>query len=972
MWRVHLPIAALALVAGMLLALFPLMPVMERTLHYSWSSTEGDVEVPLNPYRPAGITVTISGDVPEGPLMETVRSADPMLQEQTLELERRGDELVARIGGASVSHSFPEKTTDPLYLEIDEQALVMTSTPGRVDTTEEHSIIREDHRPAIDSLALTPEAQAAGTRIDVSMRADTRFDTRPTRAKIIVGVAAGVMLMAAFVLLAWAAPRRPPPSSRWRPRWEDAAVLFATAFGVVAGGATDDDGFIRLIAGTAETNGFIGNYVRWNNVPEAPFGWQYQIIARLGETSWEPVWLRLWPWVLALVGWGILRHGLLPRLIPGAGRWSRVALTATFLLGWLVYGNSLRPELFFAVGTAIVLLLVLDAHTRESLVPLVLACAVASWTIGTGPTGLWAVTPLILAAPMLWRWIRRRPVWEYAAAGLLGLASLGSVFLAMFADQSLGTVIAATDARTAYGPIYPVWMDPLRYFRLFMSFATRQIVTYWAVLALGAVLVLVAGRRLPRVPGVDVRACRLMVWTALALVPVMAVSPTKLPHHFGALILIGPLAAGVVVHVMLADEPPERLRPWLTGALVGLTAAFTGLAFHRANTWWKLGTLGHIADTKPLAVAGVPLWPGLVAAGIALGIVAWWTKRRRRAIVRFWAVVLVVAQVGFTVGTFANTAQAMARRDPLTPGGPYTLGAAALDAMRADGCRLEESLAVELDPAAGVLDLEPAAEQRMRTDPGIGLPVWRAEGNDLFDSGWIDIPDAVSTGELPIVIPVAGADEAHRVQVEYDDGTTEDLDPILKFLGTSDYSDIRIHPPKGATAFRVVAESDGPATWRRNILDGAPAPGPNGEPVDFAIAAPRVPEVTPFTDLVDDATVATAWNLAFFTPCLDQPAPHPGTVEIPDFILSDSERPGSIAFQSKNGGPFASAIGLREPARIPLYVPGDHDESALNALDLIELQGPDMPDLTPSGNAEAPRSGWNVGPDIALPGAGGS
>ena len=230
----------------------------------------------------------------------------------------------------------------------------------------------------------------------------------------------------------------------------------------------------------------------------------------------------------------------------------------------------------------------------------------------------------------------------------------------------------------------------------------------------------------------------------------------------------------------------------------------------------------------------------------------------------------------------------------------------------------------------------------------------------------------MSTGELPIVIPVAGADEAHRVRVEYDDGTTEDLDPILKFLGTSDYSDIRIHPPTGASTFRVVAESDGPATWRRNILDGAPAPGPNGELVDFAIAAPRVPEVTPFTDLVDDATVATAWNLAFFTPCLDQPAPHPGTVEIPDFILSDSERPGSIAFQSKNGGPFASAIGLREPVRIPLYVPGDHDESALNALDLIELQGPDTPDLTPSRNAEAPRSGWNVGPDIALPGAGGN
>ena len=952
----HVTAGALALLAGLCLLLYPLLPVTERTVDYHWSSAEGSAELPLNPYRPAEALLQIQGEIPQGELIDTVRSDDPLVQEQALHVSREGDDLVARVGEADVRHPI---TPTGMFVGVDGDRLWISDDVRSVMPVE------GDHRPAVDSLTLTPSAQSAGLTITADITADTRFDSRPTVVKLTVGVVAAVLLCVALVL--FCPLRWPRPPTRWRFLPEDAAVVGATAFGVLAGGATDDDGFIRLIAGSDHHGGFLGNQVRWNNVPEAPFGWQYQVFSWIGAASWEPVFLRLVPWLVALAGWVLMRHLLLPRLLPRAGGWSRLVLAAAFLLGWLVYGNSLRPELLFAVGTAWVLWLTIRAHDQRSLSPMVAGCVVASFTIATGPTGLWAVTPMLVALPAMWPWIRRLPWTTWVPALVLALAGLGSSFLVMFADQTLGTVLAATSARTDYGPIYPVWMDPLRYYRLFMSFTTRQIVTYWAVIALGAALLIVGGRPIPRIAGVEARPVRWLVWTSLALVPVLTLSPTKLPHHFGALMLFGPLAAAIWTDVARTDAAARRLRPWTTGVGVGAVCAFAGLALHRANTWWKLGTLGQIADTKPLAFAGIPLWPVAVVAGALLGVIAWITHRNRPRAGRTWAVVLVIVQVAFTLGTYGNTAQAMIRRDPGDPDGPYTLGGAALGALRGEGCRLERSLTVESDVSAGAI-----ATPGMTPDPALGLPVWEADGVASYDSGWLTIPEPARSGDLPIVVPVSGADAAHRVRVEYDHGKTKQLEPILKFLGTSDFSDIRVHPPAQATRFRIVAESDGPASWRRNILAGAPAPGPNGELVPFAVAAPRVPVVEPLLDVVGDATVATAWNLAFFTPCLTQPAEQSGTVEIPDYVLSDSERPGSIAFSAKNGGPFASALGLRTPVRVPIYAPGDHEESALNALDLIALTDEAPRRRVAPQQSERLRWGTTPGPAVALPGAGGT
>lgn len=721
------------------------------------------------------------------------------------------------------------------------------------------------------------------------------------------------------------------------------------AFGVIAGGATDDDGFIAQILRTRTMSGYLGNYVRWNNAPEAPFGWFYELLSRWGAISWEPVWMRLLPLLVAILGWVVVRHGLLPRLVPRPGHWVRLALLAGFAGFWLVFCNSLRPELWFAVGSGVVLWCVLDALHRRRIGPLLIGALVAGLTVGVGPTGLLALAPFVVAIRPLWRWLRRDRL-RLAAVGVCWLACLGAVVPLMFADQSLTSVLSSNAARATYGPVYPVWWDPIRYWRLYQSFAARQWIVYLAALAL-----LLLGWRLWRarrggtgvLPGVNRRVAWLVVGTALGLVVAMALSPTKLPHHFGALLLLGPLAMAGCVR--LAERDRGR---GFAAVLLGGSVAMFGISLHGNNSWWKLSTLGLLADKNRLAVGPVPLWPFVVLAGIALGVCVWrgwpsslragWRATRAAGAYTLGVVVLVGSQ-------YANFAQAAIARGPER----YTMASAALSAMAGEPCKLARSLSYEPDPAAGVL---PGAGTPPFGGRAAGLPVWAANpaAADRLETGWYEIPESARRGDWPIVVAVSGLDATHRVRVEFDRGAPKRLSTTRKTLGDSELSDIRVEPNGGAARFRVVAESDGPAT----------ADPKTGRIIPFAVAAPRVPVTRPLIELVQEKNVAIAWNLAFFGPCFDTPREAQGRVEIPDFVLSDSQQPGNISYNSRSGGPFAGVLGLTAPSRIPLYARGDYDESDMSALDLVRLDPRYGSVAAPPVTGERVRSGWAPVPRV--------
>ena len=102
------------------------------------------------------------------------------------------------------------------------------------------------------------------------------------------------------------AGRRAPrlaPKRWWWPTSRDAVVTVVLAVWAVIGSQTSDDGYILGIARARESAGYIGNYYRWFNVPEAPFGWFYELYAlwiRLGDSI---LWMRLPSLIMGIASW---------------------------------------------------------------------------------------------------------------------------------------------------------------------------------------------------------------------------------------------------------------------------------------------------------------------------------------------------------------------------------------------------------------------------------------------------------------------------------------------------------------------------------------------------------------------------------------------------------------------------------------------------------------------------------------------
>lgn len=936
-------VLVLALLAGICLLGFIVAPVREHTATYSWDSEQPEFALPLNPYRPAELTVTAQcADLAavNGTALDTVRAVDPGLGANRLQL---------RVSAGTLTVASGARRLGPVPLQGCRTVVIGFDTHTATIVLDGRPVaeVAGDLRPAVDGFFVP-----AGTRgLSAEIVADTQFDTSPTAWKLVLAGTALALLAAALALI-WRAdgPRR--TRRRWsRPGMVDAIVGLSLVAATAMTGATDDDGFIAQIARTPLASGYIGNYVRWNNAPEAPFGWFYQVYAWWGQISVEPVWLRLPALMLGILSWLVLRHQLLPRTIKRPSRTAIAGLAAAFVLLWIVYGNSLRPENLFALGLGVVIVLVDEGVRRRRLFPLAVAAVVAGWTTAVGPTGLVAVTPFVVAGARsgLGRQARRTPL-AVAAVAALGLAGFGSAVLGMFADQSLAAVMTATRARTAYGPVFPIWMDPRRYWMLFMSFAARQISVYLPA----AAMAYVGWRwRRERLPGIRNPMVRQIVGAGLGLVVAMALSPTKLPHHFGALIIVGPAA------MALAVESWRRMRPSVANPVfAGATVVLVGLAMLRDNTWWKLSSVGMLFDRNPLRLGPVLLaWP-VITLGVVVGVGGWLWIRRRGDLPgrRRWMAVLAWGVALFTVCQYLNFAQAMAER-----GRRYTLGAAAAYVVAGKGCLLERSLWYERDPATGVLQPETGHSGRGFDRDGDrleGLKVWQADPQapDAWQTPWYRIPESVRRGDWPLVVSVAGLDAGHRVRIVYDTGFPKLLKATRKTLGTSLFSDIRVHPPTDApkaARFRLELESDGPAVVDRN-----------GALIPFAVSQPRVPITRPLLELAQRSEVAVAWNLAFFAPCLDQPAIHDGRVEIADFILSDSEQPGNMTYHSRSGGPFAGVLGLTEAYRVPIYARDDYTEASITALDLVELVPRFGSEAGTPERRDVVRQGWQRTPPV--------
>ncbi|MFD4403647.1 arabinosyltransferase domain-containing protein [Nocardia sp. NPDC058499] len=634
-------IRLLALVSGLLgfvlAILAPVLPVRQDETVLEWPQAGAtDVEAPLVSYQPLRLNLTVPCPVAaaaEGTVVATVPDESGKSSARGLRVSMSGDTFSVVLRDVPLLSADRAELTGCESLSVISTAASTTAELAgavRADGTPLRTQVDRDIRPQMVGVFTDLPAEQLGGGIRLHADIDSRFTSSPTPLKLAAIIGAVVFTLLALLALHLLdtsdgrRARRFLPSHWWRFRLADGAVLGVLVGWHVIGANTSDDGYILNMARVSEKSGYLANYYRWFGVPEAPFGWSYEVLAWMSRISESSPWMRLPTLLAGIVCWLVISREVLPRL--GARvRGNQVALWTAglvFLAFWLPYDNGLRPEPLIAAGALLTWCSIERAIATARLLPAAVAILIAAFSLAAGPTGLICIAALIAGSrPVLQIIIKRargdrtgsspegrsRSVWgavgRYASLLAPGLAAGTLVLVVIFADQTLTTVLEATRVRTAVGPNVAWFDERTRWDSLLMlspdgSLARRFGVLLMLLCLLVCVLQVLRKGRIPgtaRGPSVRVLG---IVFASLLL---MMFTPTKWTHHFGVYAgLAGSLAALAAVAVGTNGIRAPRNRALFAAALLFLLAiTFTG-----SNGWWYVSSYGVPWWDKAPLIAG--------------------------------------------------------------------------------------------------------------------------------------------------------------------------------------------------------------------------------------------------------------------------------------------------------------------------------------------------------------------------------
>ena len=1018
--RLRVAIGVAALVSVVAALLFPLAPVSRPEVTYAWPDDPSPTAaaIPLLPYQPVTLDAAVDCDAARatrGTLLATLPPTPDPTTEPLAGLQVVSDGVAVTVATAGTVLTTTPLPAGPCALRVHSETAATTATLTTPAGAREVARTAGDLRPSVAG-AFTAAASSSG--LSLAVVADTRFQTSPTPLKVAVGVVALLGLAVALAGLVRLDRRARPRRTSRAPRAPDRAGLVADAGVVVTlavwtliGPVTVDDGYIAGIVRSRGTSGQTGTVYRWLNSPEAPFGWFYDVLHGIAVLDPDPLWLRLPSSVLGVVAWMILRRGLLPRLrvlATAATRWWWPLVAAVVFLGWwLPWNLSVRPEPWVAVGTLAVVLLTERALARRAVVPAVVAVAIAGATLAVTPTGLIAFAPLLAALVPLARLLRGRRDVGLPAALAAALAALGVTALLAFGDQTWASVRDSVAIRTLVGGDLP-WTDEYeRYASLLTAGAAdgnlgKRVAVLTMLVALGAL-----GLAVPRARGVARGAARrLALLTGLSLV-LLALTPTKWTHHFGAFAGIGTAVVVVALRVWAAPDPePDRaLRRAAAGTAVVALAGGTALAgwnqWHWITnvdiTWSTLAPqLGGVRFSDAALVGGGAVVAVLAAAIVRRALVPAWRPpgvRRVAGLPGALVVALVAGVVALEVLSFACSA--VARRDS------YTLASDSVAALTGRSCGLADDLLAEPDPTAGVLPALAGSEAASASGfapltgtpaddlapapggagvplalAGRDLPGWRAVDRGIgapatVRTAWSALPPPSATGPEPLVVTVSGPTDS-RTHLAAEFGVagpggvrTVATLPLSPAAGVAAATDEFAALAPAARDLRIDAEATAPgATAVRLVaVDG----GERGRPV-LAFSTPRVPRTVPLgTVLPPGVPAAYDWPTAFLFPCTPFSPLRDGLAPVPGWRLADpaadEARAGYISYTASQGGPWTTARLLVRQERVPVYLRG------LDLTDVIGLYRwvPVVPLVPPRREEQTVvEAGWSTPGPLAV------
>ncbi|WP_214365695.1 arabinosyltransferase domain-containing protein [Pseudonocardia sp. H11422] len=1003
--------AGLGLLAALLAIAFPFLPVEQNTAELRWPSATGGtapVTAPLVALRPERLAADI-GCVAIAALDS--RSAGPATVLSTTPPTSPDGALVGLTvtvadGALSLSNRGQRLALAPLpaptpgcTLSITSDATSTTATLGGAPLLDEDG----DQRPQVVGVYSDLDGardDIAGTAVRIAV--DNRYDSSATGLKTAAGIAGVLALLGALWGLRQLderhgrrAPRalRRPGRGRRADAMRDAVVVGVLATWLVIGSVTADDGFILTMVRDARNSGYVGNYYRWFDVPEAPFGWFYQVYAAWAEVSQSIVWLRLPAFAMGVVCWLLLSRRMLPRLgrqvrRSGAAGW---AAAAVFLCFWLPFNNGLRPEPVVVLAALMALCAVEHALAVRRLLPVALGLVAAAFAVAATPTGLMAAAPFLAAGRPLLALVRERSTRDGWLGVLAPMGAAGTIVLvAVFGDQTVATVAEATRVRTEIGPNMSWFSELYRYQLLFSPTRDGSLARRFPVLLLvlcAAVTVVVLLRR-GRIPGAATGPTMRLIGSMVAAFGVLALTPTKWTHHFGAFAALG---AGVAALAALATSAgvlrSRRNRMLFLAAVLTVSA----LAFTGPNTWWYVSNWGVPWFDKPPSVNGYAASTAMLLAAAVVLVVAAVEHirgpetgrppqperpgRPARSDRAGRALRLGTAPLAVVCGLLVLFEVASLAKGVTQQQGSYSLGGDVLSDPTGSRCGLAGRLLVETDTAAGVL--APAAPAGPDPAPAVingfvpgGVPAsgpgsaddtngdggsdatvstaaagpalgqvlgsYRPEGGTTasLQSEWYALPDEARRGDAPLIVAIAGRlGDGSELTLEFGRADGERVETIDRIS------------PDGSAAVASTADPDGVAAsgrgWRDLRLDLAGRDAGEADRVRvlaedrslnpegwLAVAPPRVPRLTPLTDIAAAQPGMLDWPTTFPNPCLRPFAVTDGIAEVPAFrLLADPQQRGvgETWSSASAGGPLAWIPEATRQRVVPLYLDGQWD-----------------------------------------------
>ncbi|HEY5853721.1 MAG TPA: arabinosyltransferase domain-containing protein [Aldersonia sp.] len=746
-----------AIVTGLLGAFLalatPFLPVVQTTAVVTWpqGGELRGVEAPLMSQVPLDLNITIPCSVVDqlpqqgGILLAT---APPQGTGAALEA------MFVRVSDASVD--VLDRNVVVATAARDQMAqcsqIVVTSDIDRtfaqfegLTTTTGQPVQGEltgDLRPQVVGVFTDLEG-AAPPGLSFTMNVDSRFSSSPTLIKLVAMIGAALCTLLALLALAQLdgtdgrGHRRFLPRHWLRPTPVDGVVVGVLLVWHFIGANTSDDGYLLTMARVAEHAGYMANYFRWYGVPEAPFGWYYDLLEVFAKVSTASPWMRLPALVAGILCWLVISREVVPRL-GRAVRNNRIALWTgglVFLAFWLPFNNGLRSEPIVALGALLTWCSIERAIATGRLLPAALGCLVGAFTLAVAPTGLMCVAALIAGIRPLTRIVVRRHRQVGTLPLLAPIASAGLlVLVVVYGDQTFAGIQEANRVRQLTGPNLAWYEDFLRYYYLFVETVDGSVARRFAFLTMLLCLftVLLVMLRRKRIPGVASGPTWRLMGIVFGTILFMMFNPTKWTHHFGAYAgIAGSLAALTAVVVSASALRSRRNRTiFLAGLLFVLALSFSGI-----NGYWYVSSYGVPWFDKTVSLKGYQSNTFLlILFFLALVLVGWQYLRegyakpqakadspKGRRIRKFAAAPLTVVAALMVAFEVLSLLKGAVSQYPA-----YSLARSNIDALTGNSCGLANDVLVETDPNSGNLTplIDPANPPANPNDPlGGGNPV---------------------------------------------------------------------------------------------------------------------------------------------------------------------------------------------------------------------------------------------------------